>query len=182
MTVLVRRVRLAVVAAFAVTLVGVATAQQQTAPSPSELKEAVETLKDVYETDYKAAETDAKAKKMLARKLFEGAPKRKTAAMQYASYDEARRLAAGGGDAKLALDALTILTTKFKGTPPELAGDTLKLLGDADLTPEAAAGLLALAAEGAQRGTGTRGLRRGCRTRQTAGRSGQEIRRPRSTR
>ena len=43
--------------------------------------------------------------------------------------------AASGGDAKLALDALSILTTKFKGTSPELAGDTLKLLGDADLTP-----------------------------------------------
>jgi hypothetical protein len=144
MTFLVRRVRPALVAAFALAVVGAAAAQEQAAPTPQELKEAVETLKDVYETDYKNAEKDAKAKKALAKKLFEGAPKRKTAAMRYASYDEARRLAAGAGDAKMA-----ILTTKFKGTPPTLAGDTLKLLGDADLTPEAATGLLTLAAEGA---------------------------------
>src|SRR5439155_12684636 len=73
----------------------------------------------------------------------------KTAAMQYASYDEARRLAAAGGDARLALDALAVLTTKFKGAPPELASDTLKLLGDSDLSPEGAAGLLALAGDAA---------------------------------
>jgi hypothetical protein len=122
-------------------------ADEPQAPSARDLKEAVDTLKDVFERDYKAAETDAKAQKALARKLFDLAPKRKTAAMQFACFDEARRLAALGGDARLALDALTALTTQFKGAPPELATDTLKLLVAADLPLEAVGGLMTFAAE-----------------------------------
>jgi streptogramin lyase len=149
MTPLVRRVSLAIVAALTVTVVGVTSAQEQTAPTPQELKEAIDTIKDVYESYYKDAETDTKAKKALARKLFEGAPKRKTSVMRYASYEEARRLAASAGDAKTALDALTILSTQFKGTPASLADETLKVLGDTNFTPESVIGLLTLATEGA---------------------------------
>ena len=142
------RVLLVVVAALGLAVAGGAADEPQ-APSARDLKEAVDTLRDVFEKDYKAAETDAKAQKALAKKLFDLAPKRKTAAMQYACFDEARLLAARGGDARLALDALAALTTKFKNAPPELATDTFKLLGAAELSPEAATGLLALAAEGA---------------------------------
>ncbi|MBN9121062.1 MAG: WD40 repeat domain-containing protein, partial [Planctomycetes bacterium] len=126
-------------------------ADEPSVPPERDLKEAVALLKDVYEKRYAAAEADPEAKKALARKLFEVAPKRKTAPVQYACYDEARRLAARGGDARLALEALAALTTRFKGTPPDLAADTLKLLGDTELPPDAAAGLLALATEGAER-------------------------------
>ncbi len=144
------RVRALVAALFAVAVVSLATAADEPeTPAPNDIQEAVDTLRDVYEKDYKDAETDNKAKKALARKLFEGAPKRKTAAMRYASYDEARRLAATGGDTKLALDALSALSTKFRGTPRDLASETLKLLGDADLSPADAAGLLALATDAA---------------------------------
>jgi DNA-binding beta-propeller fold protein YncE len=143
-------VRCAVLGAFAALAVTVAgAAEEPQAPTPAELKEAVDTLKDVYERDYRDAGTSATAKVALARKLFDGAPKRKTAVMQYACLDEARRLAALGGDARLALDALTALSTKFKGTPPELANDTLKLLGDADLSADAAKDVIVLVAEGA---------------------------------
>jgi len=130
-------------------VVGFVGSQEPDAPTPKELKEAMGVLKDVYETDYLAAETDAKAKVALARKLFDGAPRRKTAALQYAFYDEARRLAAAGGDPRLALDALVVLTTKFRGAPPELASETLKLLSGVELPPGAVAGLIALATEAA---------------------------------
>ncbi|QJW92750.1 WD40 repeat domain-containing protein [Frigoriglobus tundricola] len=149
MTGSVLRVRLAAVAALALVVVGSVESQEPDAPTPKELKEAVGVLRDVYETDYQAAEIDAKAKVVLARKLFDGAPKRKTAVLQYAFYDEARRLAATGGDSRLALDALVALTSRFKGAPPELASETLKLLGAAGLPPGAAAGLIALASEAA---------------------------------
>src|SRR5688500_9981819 len=98
MTAFVRRFRPVVIAALATGLFGLATAADEPdAPKAPELKDAVAALKDVYEQDYKDADKDSKAKVALARKLFEGAPKRKTAVMQYACYDEARRLAAGGG-------------------------------------------------------------------------------------
>jgi WD40 repeat protein len=150
MTAFVRRIRLAVIAALGFSLIGLATAADEPdAPKGQELKDAVTALKDVYEEDYKNAENDSKAKVALARKLFDGASKRKTAAMQYACYDEARRLAASGGDAKLALDALATLTTKFKNTPPTLTTDTLKLLGDANISADAAGNLLTLATDAA---------------------------------
>ena len=128
MTTFLRRFRpLAVLAlAVAVAVGGTSAADHQEAPKPADLKEAVDTLKDVYEKDYTAAESDPKAQRALADKLFAGAPKRKTAAMRYASYDEARRLAATAGEAKLALEALAALTANFKGVPPTLATDTLK--------------------------------------------------------
>src|SRR5262245_12903809 len=149
MIALTRWIRVAMTATFVVAVIGLATANDQPAPSPKELKEAVDTLRDTFEDQYKAAETNNTKRKELAHKLFDEAPKRKSAALQYACYDEARRLAATAGDAKLALDALAALTSKFQGTPPELASDTLKLLGDAELTPEAAAGLLSLVADAA---------------------------------
>lgn len=144
MTTLARRVRLVV------TLLSVAAgavAAQEPIPPAQDLKEAVEALREVYEKDYKAAEVDAKGKKALARKLFDAAPKRKTAAMQYASYDEVRRLAASGGEAKLALNAVTALNTKFQNTPPGLANDTLKLLSEAELAPAEAVELVSLATD-----------------------------------
>jgi|GEM_PF-4008310 len=145
-----RWVRLIVFAVFALGIAGLAfAADEPDAPKGQELKDAIAALKDVYETDYKNAESDPKAKKALAKKLFDGAAKRKSAALQYACYDEARRLAAAAGDAKLALDALAILTTKFRGTPPEIAAETLKLLGGSDLSVDSAAGLLALAQDAA---------------------------------
>jgi WD40 repeat protein len=141
-----RRFCTIVVAVFAVAVVGSAPADEPEAPKAAELKEAVDTLKDAFEKDYRAAETDAKAKRTLARKLFDGAPKRKTVAMQYASYDEARRLAATGGDTKLAVEAVAALA-KFRNAPPDLATDTFKLLAVADLSPESATDLLALATD-----------------------------------
>ena len=145
----IHRVRSTALAVLTLVVVGTVGSQEPAAPTAKDLKEAVGVLKDVYETDYLAAEVDAKAKVTLARKLFDGAPKRKTPALQYAFYDEARRLAASGGDARLALDALVALTTRFNNTPPDLASETLKLLGGAGLPPGTAAGLIALAAEAA---------------------------------
>jgi WD40 repeat protein len=135
MVTFVRRAGLAAAATLAIAVAGAVAAEEPQAPAPAELKEAVEALKDAYEKDYKSAETDAKAQKALAKKLFDGAAKRKTPVMQYASYDEARQLAALGGDARLALDAVAALT-KFKGSSPELLSDTLKLLGGADVGAE----------------------------------------------
>ncbi|MCI0705684.1 MAG: WD40 repeat domain-containing protein [Planctomycetia bacterium] len=149
MTKLVRLVRVTLAALFAVVVVGLATAQDQPAPPPKDLKEAVETLRDTFDEDYKAAENDVEKRKALAQKLFDRAAKLKTPALQYACYDEARKLAASAGDAKLAIDALSALTSKFRGTPPDLANETLKLLGDAELTPGDVAGLLTLASDAA---------------------------------
>src|ERR1700721_799773 len=69
-------------------------------PAEAEVKAAVDTLREVYDKEYIAAEKDAKAKKALAQKLFDTAPKRKTSAMVFACYEEARRLAAAGGEGK----------------------------------------------------------------------------------
>lgn len=150
MTTLVRRFRPVVVAALAVALAALAPAADVAeAPKVADLKEAVEALGDAFEKDYAAAETDAKAKAALARKLFDGAPRRKTAALRYASYDQARQLAAAGGDIKLALAALAAINAKFTGAPPDLATDTLRRLAAADLAPDAAADLFALARDAA---------------------------------
>ena len=140
-------VRLTLATVFAVAVAGAVSAAEP-APSPKDVKEAVDTLHDVYESDYKSAEKDPKEKKALAKKLFDGAPKRKTAAMQFASYDEARRLAAAAGDAKLALEALSALTAQFT-VSADLTADTLKALGDADLTPADAIALITLASNSA---------------------------------
>ena len=119
-----------VVAALTVATAGLASADDRPAvPKPRDLKEAIAALHDVFEKDYKQAETDASAKKALARKLFDIAPKRKAIALQYVCYDEARKLAASGGDVQLTLDAFAILSTRFRGTPPELTRETLQLLG-----------------------------------------------------
>lgn len=146
MTTFVRRFCPALVVALAVAVVGLApAADMPETPNAAELKEAVDALKDAFEKDYTAADKDAKAKTVLARKLFDGAPKRKTPALRYASYDQARRLAAAGGDVKLALDALGAINANFRDVPPDLATDTLKALAAADLAPDAAAGLFGLA-------------------------------------
>lgn len=97
-------------------------------PGADEIKAAIETLRDVYEKDYASAEMDAKGKKALAQKLFDGAAKRKTAAMVFATYEEARRLASAGGDVKLALASVTALTQRFSNLPRSPLPDTLKQL------------------------------------------------------
>jgi WD40 repeat protein len=140
--------RLVVVAVLMGSVLGTARpAEVQEAPKPPELREAVDILRDAFEKDYLAAETDTKGKRALARKLFDGAPRRKTATMRYASYEEARRIAAAGGDVQLALEALAALTTNFKNTPPDLSTDTFKRLAAADLAPDVAAELLARTTE-----------------------------------
>ncbi|MBP3957321.1 WD40 repeat domain-containing protein [Gemmata sp. G18] len=148
MSIRVSRLRVLVPAIFALSAFGLVTAASEPdLPTPKDVKESVDALRDAYEKHYKAAETDAKAKKDLAKKLYTEAPKRKTPAMQYASYDEARQLAAGTGDIKLTLDALVALSTKFPGVDPNLAPDTLKLLGDGALVSTDDTGLIPLATE-----------------------------------
>jgi WD40 repeat protein len=98
-------------------------------PSPTEIKAAVETLRDVYDKDYAAAEKDAKGKKALAQRLFDGAAKRTTPAVIFASYEEARLLAAAAGDVKLALSAANAQLQRFPNLSPTLVADTVKLLG-----------------------------------------------------
>lgn len=142
------RTRGAAVALLALALAALAPAADPAeAPKAADVKEATDALRDVFEKDYKAAEADNKAKRELARKLFDLAPQRKTAAMQYACLDEARKLAAAGGDAKLAFGALAALAGRPPVTSADLAAETLKLLGAADLAPADAAELFALAAE-----------------------------------
>jgi tetratricopeptide (TPR) repeat protein len=143
-----RLFRAAVFAVCAGVLIGWAQgADPQDAPPAADLKEAVEVLKDAFEKDYNAGSFDPKAKRTLARKLFDGALKRKTPALRYASFEEARRLAAEGGDIRLALDALGALTTNFRNTPPDLGTDTLTRLAASELLPESAAGLMGLAGD-----------------------------------
>jgi WD40 repeat protein len=146
MTLLVRWCRPIVVALLAGVVVGSARpADPPAVPSAADLKEAVDVLKDAFEKDYTSASGDPKARRTLAHKLFGGAPKRTTLALRYASYEEARRLAADGGDVPLALSALTALKN-FRNTPPDLDADTLKRLAAADeFVSEGATGLLGLA-------------------------------------
>ncbi|VTR91957.1 wd-40 repeat protein : WD-repeat protein (Fragment) OS=Gemmata sp. Wa1-1 PE=4 SV=1: WD40: WD40: WD40: WD40: WD40 [Gemmata massiliana] len=150
MSIRVTRLRIVAPALFALTAFGLATAASEPdLPTPKDVKESVDALRDAYEKHYKAAEMDAKAKKDLAKKLYTEAPKRKTPAMQYASYDEARQLAAVSGDVRLTLDALVALSTKFPGVDQNLAPDTIKLLGDAALASTEDTGLIALTTEAA---------------------------------
>lgn len=150
MTIPLVRVRAVATALFAVAVVGLApAADPPAAPSAADIKEATEALRDVFENDFKGAETDPKAKKELARKLFDLAPKRKTAAMQYACLDEARKLAAAGGDAKLAFAALALLAGRPAEGAGDLVADTLKRLGESELAPADASTLLAHANEAA---------------------------------
>src|SRR5436190_3338415 len=131
-----RRVRAACAAAAVLVAVGLAAGQpaKPVAPPPAaEVAAAAETLRDVYDKEYAAAEKDAKAKRALAQKLFDGAAKRRTAAMVLASFDGARRLAAAGGDMKLATAALTALQQRFAGLPDSVVRDTLKQLAESDL-------------------------------------------------
>lgn len=114
-------------------------------PTEAEIKAAVATLHDVYEKDYSAAEKDAKAKKALAQKLIDGAPKRKTPAMIYACYDEARRLASLGGELKLAVSAVNGLTQKFPNLPRSLLPETLKQLAATEVSSSDASPLAHLA-------------------------------------
>jgi WD domain, G-beta repeat len=130
-----RRVRAACAAVAVVVAAQLAAAQPVKpveVPPAAEVTAAVETLRDVYDKDYSAAEKDAKAKRALAQKLFDGAAKRKTVAMVFASFDEARRLAAAGGDVKLATAALGALQQRF-ALPGPFFRDTLKQLADSDL-------------------------------------------------
>ena len=116
-------------------------------PASAEIKLAIETLRDVYEKDYAAAELDAKGKKALAQKLFEGAARRKTAAMVFASYEEARRFASAGGDVKLAMAAVAALTQRFSNLPRTLLADTLKQLVEGELSASDASTLAQQARE-----------------------------------
>lgn len=144
------RVRAVAAALLALALAGLApAADPPAAPSAGDIKEATDALRDVFEKDFKNAETDNKAKKELARKLFDLAPKRKTAAMQYACFDEARKFAAAGGDAKLAFAALAALVGRPAEGAGDLAADTLERLGESELAPADATTLLAHANEAA---------------------------------
>src|SRR5580698_10515892 len=116
-------------------------------PTSADIKTSSDTLRDVYERDYVAAEKDAKGKKALAQKLFDTAAKRKTAAMVYACYDEARRLASAGGDWKLAVSAVTALNQRFPNLPRSLLPETLKQLDAAEVPVADAPPLAILARE-----------------------------------
>ncbi len=119
-------------------------------PPPADIKVAVETLRDVYETDYLAAEIDTRGKKGLALKLFEGAPKRKTPAMIFACYNEARQFAAAAGEADLALAALAALQKRFHALPVSLSTETVQALAQGPLSPTQAEQVSKLAFQWAQ--------------------------------
>jgi hypothetical protein len=116
-------------------------------PSATEMKAAVETLHDVFEKDYALAEKDSKGKKVLAQKLYDSASKRKTPAMVFACYEEARRLASTGGDVKLAVATVTALNQRFPSLPRSLLPDTLKQLALAEVSATDATSLALLARE-----------------------------------
>jgi hypothetical protein len=148
MTPFARRVR--VECAVAAVLVGVSFSSAQppkpvAMPPADEVKVAIETLKDVFDKDYAAAETDAQAKRALAEKLLKVAPQRKAAAMVFACYDEARRLAATGGDVKTALAAVEAMSSRFTKLPDKLRLDTLSALSKSELTTADAATIARLA-------------------------------------
>jgi WD40 repeat protein len=128
------RVAFATVLASACVLSAQPPAASVSPPSAEEIKAATDTLKDVYDKDYVAAEKDAKLQTALAKKLFDLAPQRKTAAMVFACYDEARRLAASAGNVKLAIAALNALEQdrRFK-VAPSLRFATLSTLGKSEL-------------------------------------------------
>ncbi|HEV3435961.1 MAG TPA: WD40 repeat domain-containing protein, partial [Gemmata sp.] len=100
-----------------------------------------------FDKDYALAEKDSKGKKALAQKLFDGAPKRKTAAMVFACYEEARRLASAGGDVKLSLAAVSTLNKRFPSLPRSLLQDTLKQLAATEVSVADAPPLAQLARE-----------------------------------
>jgi WD40 repeat protein len=116
-------------------------------PPAAEIKTAVDTLREVYDKEYIAAEKDPKGKKALAQKLFDTAPKRKTSGMVFACYEEARRLAAAGGDVKLSIAAVNALYQRFTNVPRSLFSDTLKQLVLTDLAATDAPPLAQLAKE-----------------------------------
>jgi len=103
-------------------------------PTAAEIAAAVEALKDVYDKDYAVGERLPRARSTLAQKLFDLAPKRKTAGMIFACYDEARRLAAEAGDVKLAVASLDALNRQFTDHAPLMRRDTFKQLAAAELT------------------------------------------------
>src|SRR5262245_58290365 len=106
MSAFIRRVAFSLALAACTGLAAAQPPKPEATPSAAEIKAAVESLKDVYDKYYAAAEKQDLDKLALAKRLLEAAPKRKTPAMIFACYDEARRLAAAGGDAKLALGAI----------------------------------------------------------------------------
>ena len=139
------RVALAVVLLFATNISAQQPPKPAAMPPAEEIRTAVETLKEVYEKNYDLAETGTEGKLILARKLFELAPMRKTAAMVFACYDEARRLAAMGGDVTIALSAAEALQTRFTGVPATLMAETLVWVGKSPLSAKDAETLAPLA-------------------------------------
>jgi WD40 repeat protein len=128
-------------------LSGAQTPKQMELPSPNEITLAVETMRDVYDKDYALAAKDSKARKALAQKLFEVASKRKTDAMVFACYEEARRVACMAGDVKLAVSTVTALTKAFRTQPRNLLIDTLKQVAVDEIVPADAPFLALLARE-----------------------------------
>jgi hypothetical protein len=116
-------------------------------PTAAEIKAAIDTLREVYDKEYTTAEKDAKGKKTLAQKLFDTASKRKTSGMVFACYDEARRLAATGGDLKLSMAAVNALNQRFLNLPRSILAGTLKLLVSAEISTSDAPQLAQLARE-----------------------------------
>lgn len=138
--------RLAAVAALVLSASALAAADPAPVKTPTaaEIAAATETLKDVFDKDYAAS--DAKGKAALARKLFDLAAKRKTPAMVFACYEEARRLAAEAGDVKTALAAAEATNRRFIDVA-DFTRDTLRELSQADLSAGDAATVVKLARE-----------------------------------
>lgn len=139
--------RLAVVG-VALALVPALLAQPTPAERPpaAEVKTAAETLRDVYDKEYAAADQSEADTKALAKKLLKIAPERKTPAMIFACYDEARRLAAQAGDVRTAFAAVEELKKRFADTG-ELSRDTLRTLAGADVPATEAHALVEQARE-----------------------------------
>lgn len=145
-----RWLRLLAIAPILIAVAGLGTAQPPKlveVPAAAEITVAIDTLRDVYDKDYALAEKDSKGKKALAQKLFDGASKRKTAAMVFACYDEARRLASAGGDVRLAVATVNELKKRFSSLPRSLLQDTLKQLVATEVSPADAPPLALLARE-----------------------------------
>jgi WD40 repeat protein len=124
-----RRIEFAVAALiFAATTSAAQPPKPVPMPPADEIKDAVATLKDVFDKEYGSTRDRA-----LAAKLFQLASQRKTPAMIFACYDEARRLAAASGDVKRALDAIEALNRRFTNLPPSLLRDTIRQLANAEV-------------------------------------------------
>lgn len=117
---------LALICSFAASL-SAADDDRSPAPPTADIKKATELVRELFKEDY--ARTGLKAKKELAEKLFKQAEETNDdPAARFALFAEAADVAAAGGDATLAIEAINAIHERFTNVKAEATEGTLKNL------------------------------------------------------